>query len=426
MSPIAAQPHLEEDRSSKFSPSKLGVYQNCPRRYQYRYVDKISRARKTPETVVGVAVHSTFEELYALVTGGKVPSLEELQDAYRREFETGWDATVVQKDGRFAKDDWRKVGGDCVELYYRAHHPFSSDRTIAIEKRVGFPILVDGHEYRIEGFVDRLALAPDGAFEIVDYKTAKSLPNQAHADEDWQLALYELAVRREWPDTKQVRLKWHYVRHGKTLVSIRDDAARAKLLADAGALISAIKRDHVFEPRPGPLCDWCEYRDLCPIFADEIRVAALPPAERSKDSGVKLVASYAEIEDRRKLLKDELKTVEAEREKIEGDIVAWAEAAGVAVVAGERAQASVVIKDEMHLPTKTGEGERHAELEAEARKTPLWPDVARLDGHALLDGLKARRWTGGLLSLAEALVARYGHRVRKRTVRLKRRSADDD
>ena len=43
------EPRLEEDRSSKFSPSKLGVYQNCPRRYQYRYVDKISRARKTPE-----------------------------------------------------------------------------------------------------------------------------------------------------------------------------------------------------------------------------------------------------------------------------------------------------------------------------------------------------------------------------------------
>ena len=203
------QPHLEEDKSSKFSPSKLDVYKKCPRRYQYRYVDKISRRRKTPETVVGVAVHSTFEELYALVTGGKVPTLPELHEIYERELAAEWDDTVVEKDARFVKDDWRKVGRDCVELYYNGHYPFSGDRTVAIEKRVGFPIMVDGHEYRIEGFVDRLALAPDGAFEIVDYKTAKSLPNQEHADEDWQLALYELAVRREWPDTKEVRLKWH-------------------------------------------------------------------------------------------------------------------------------------------------------------------------------------------------------------------------
>lgn len=420
------QPHLEEDRSSKFSPSKLSVYQNCPRRYQYRYVDKISRLRKTPETVVGVAVHSTFEELYALVTGGKVPSLSDLHEVYEREFAEGWDGSVVEKDARFAKDDWRKVGRDCVQLYYEGHRPFSADRTVAIEKRVGFPITVDGHEYRIEGFVDRLALAPDGAFEIVDYKTAKSLPNQQHADEDWQLALYELAVRREWPDTKEVRLKWHYVRHGKTLVSIRDDAARAKLLADAAELISRIKHDHEFPTKQSTLCDWCEYRDLCPIFRDEYRVAALPPEERAKDGGVKLVARYAEIEGRRKRLKDELKVVEAERERVEEEIADLAEAEKLAVIAGERAQASVTVKEEIHLPTKTGEAEKHAELEAEARKTPLWAEVARLDGHALLDGLKARRWTGELLALAESLVARFGHRTHKRTVRLKRRADSEE
>lgn len=420
------QPHLEEDKSSKFSPSKLSVYQNCPKRYQYRYVDKISRRRKTPETVVGVAVHSAFEELYAQVTGGKVPTLPELQEIYARELEAEWDETVVEKDARFAKADWKKVGHDCVELYYEGHKPFSEDRTVAIEKRVGFPILVDGREYRIEGFVDRLALSPDGAFEIVDYKTAKSLPNQQHADEDWQLALYELAVRREWPDTKEVRLKWHYVRHGKTLVSVRDEAARAKLLADAAALISAIKHDHVFEPNPSALCDWCEYRDLCPLFRDEYRVAALPAAERAKDGPVRLVARYAEIEERRKRLKDDLKVVEAEREQVEEELADLAEKEQLAMIAGERAQASVTIKDETHLPTKTGEPEKHAELEAEARKTPLWGEVARLDGHALLEGLKAHRWTGELLSAAETLVARFGHRARKRTVRLKRKAEEED
>ena len=295
-----------------------------------------------------------------------------------------------------------------------------------VEKRVGFPITVDDREYRIEGFVDRLALAPDGAFEIVDYKTAKSLPNQEHADADWQLALYELAVRREWPDVKEVRLKWHYVRHGKTMVSIRDEAARAKLLKGAGELISKIKHDHAFEPQQSPLCDWCEYRDLCPVFAHPVKIAALPPAERRKDDGVKLVDSYAEIEGRRKRLKDELRTVELERVDAEVRIADWASAAGVSTVAGERAQATVTVKEEVHLPTKSGEPERHDELEAEAKRSALWDEVARLDGHVLLEGLKARRWTEELLALAESLVARYGRRASKRTVRLKRRSDPDE
>ena len=420
------EPHLEEDRSSKFSPSKLGVYQNCPRRYQYRYVDKISRARKTPETVVGVAVHSAFEELYALVSGGKVPTLDELQAIYEREFADGWDETVVEKDARFVKADWLKVGSGCVELYYNGHQPFTEDRTVAIEKRVGFPIMVEGREYRIEGFVDRLALAPDGAFEIVDYKTAKSLPNQEHADADWQLALYELAVRREWPDTKEVRLKWHYVRHGKTLTSVRDSSAREKLLSDASALIAKIKHDHEFATNQTPLCDWCEYRDLCPVFAHPLKVAALPPAERKKDGGVKLVEAYAEIEGRRRKLKDELKALEGEREKVEGELADWAQAEGVATVAGEKASATVTIKDETHLPTKTGEAEKFVELESAAKKSPLWEDVARFEGHALLEGLKTHRWMGTALAAAEFLVAHYGHRAQKRTVRLKRRADDAD
>jgi putative RecB family exonuclease len=418
---------MEEDRSTKFSPSKLDVYKNCARRYQYRYVDKISRRRKTPETVVGTSVHAAFEELYGLVSGGKIPTLAEVNALYRQALNEEWDETVQLKDARFTKENWIKVGDDCVELYYNAHAPFNEDRTIAVEKRVGFPLAVDDDEYRIEGFVDRLSLAPDGAIEIHDYKTAKSLPNQAHADADWQLALYELAIRREWPDTKDVRLKWHYVRHGKVLTSIRDAAARERLLNEVTATISAIKHDHEFAPNPGPLCDWCEYRDLCPVFAHPEKIAALPPAERKKDDGVRLVNALTEVEAKRRRLKDEMKTVELEKDELDKRIADFAEAEKISVVAGETSEASVSVKNDIHLPTKTHEPEKHADLEKEARGTALWEEVARLDPHALIEGVKARRWTGPLLAAAEALLERFGRRETSRTVRLRRRrSADED
>jgi putative RecB family exonuclease len=418
---------MEEDRSSKFSPSKLDVYKNCARRYQYRYVDKISRRRKTPETVVGVAVHAAFEELYGLVSGGKVPALIDVHALYEKALDEEWDETVQLKDARFTRDDWKKVGRDCVELYYSAHAPFNEDRTVAVEKRVGFPLEVEGHEYRIEGFVDRLSLAPDGAFEIHDYKTAKSLPNQEHADADWQLALYELAIRREWPDAKDVRLKWHYVRHGKTLTSVRDLAAREALRADVAKTIAAIKHDHEFVPNPGPLCDWCEYRDLCPVFAHREKIAALPPAERKRDDGVKLVNELADVEGKRRKLKDELKTLDLEKKDIDDRIAAFAEGAGVTTVAGETAEASVTIKNEVHLPTKTHEPEKHDALEKDARKTPLlWDEIARLDAHALVEGVRSRRWAGALFEAAEKLLERYGRRETSRAVRLKRRRAADE
>lgn len=417
---------MEEDRSAKFSPSKLAVYKNCPRRYRYRYVDGISRRRKTPETTLGTAVHSAFEELHALVSGGRTPSLVEVTAVFDREFDEGWDESVQLKDKRFSKDDWRQVGHDCVRLYYEGHQPFTEDRTVAVEKRVGFSLAVEGKEYRIEGFVDRLSETGDMEFEIHDYKTSKSLPSQEYVDLDWQLALYELAIRDEWPATKSVKLKWHYVRHGQTLVSVRDEAARENLRADAARLIAAIKHDHSFEPRQGPLCDWCEYKDLCPLFAHAERVAALPAAERRKDDGVRLVDALAELEEKRRHLKEEAKALDTEKADLDARIAEWAEAAGVSVVAGRQAQASVTVKQEMHLPMKSGEPEKHAELESEARKSPVWDDVARLDARALIDGVKAKRWTGEPLKAAEDLLGRYGRRVTARTVRLRRRGGAEE
>lgn len=417
---------MEEDKSKTFSPSKLSTYQNCPKKYQFRYVDRISRKRKTPETVIGVAVHAAFEELHGLVNGGKVPTLAEVQAVYDADLAKEWDETVKLRDERFTKEDWRRVGLDCVKNYYDAGFPFDKDKTVAVEKRVGFPIVTEEGEYRVEGFVDRLVLAKDGAFEIHDYKTAKTLPTQEDMDADWQLALYELAIRHDWPDTKEVRLRWHYVRHGKVITSVRDAAAREKLRADAASLIASIKRDHDFKPNVTALCDWCEYKDLCPEFAHPEKMAALPAAERRKDDGVKLADAFAEVEGRRKKLREELKAADIEKETLTGRLADWAEAAGVSVVAGTDADVAVTLKNEVHLPTKSHDMERFASLEKEAKASALWDHVAKLDGHALVEGVKAKRWTGELLALAESLLERYGRRVKERAARLRRRKDADE
>lgn len=417
---------MEEDKSKSFSPSKLSTYQNCPKKYQYRYVDRISRKRKTPETVLGVAVHAAFEELHGLVNGGKLPTLAEVQAVFAGNFDSEWDETVKLRDERFSKDDWRRVGLDCVKTYYDAGKPFDSDKTVAVEKKVGFPISTEEGEYKIEGYVDRLVLAKDGAFEIHDYKTAKALPSQEDMDADWQLALYELAIRHDWPDTKDVRLRWHYVRHGKVITSIRGPEAREKLRAEAAALITAIKRDHEFKPKVTPLCDWCEYKDLCPEFAHPEKVAGLSLAERRKDDGVKLADAFADVEERRKKLGGDLKALETEQKTIKDKLVAWAQAQGVSTVAGTAGEVHVSSKDEIELPTKTREPEKHDELEKEAKALPLWVDVAKLDGHALVEGVRTKRWSGELLAAAEALLERYGRRVLKTTARLRRRKDADE
>jgi len=375
---------------------------------------------------VGTCVHTAFESLYEAVGHGKLPTLEEVLRAFEDAWSAGWSVDIEIKDKHYAPADWKELGRECVKIYYDQHKPFDGDRTVAVEKRVGFPIVVAGEEYRIEGFVDRLALGKDGAFEVHDYKTGKTLPPQSDLDADWQLAIYDVAVRHDWPDTKTVRLVWHYVRHGKSLVSTRTPAQLLELQGEIAALIATIKADHEFAPRKTALCDWCEYRDLCPLFAHGEKVAQMSFEGLKKDDGVKLVDQLAAAEAKRKELRDRLRELDRDEDALHAALIRFAEAQGVTVVAGLEGEAAITEKDDYRFPTKTHAPEALAALEREVKGSPLWKEVAHLDAHRLLEGYKRKEWPEALLKLAEDLLNRYAKRSREKTVRFRRKKETDE
>jgi hypothetical protein len=73
-------------------------------------------------------------------------------------------------------DFYRALGEQCLANYYDEHYPFDRDETLALEEHLGFEI---GGGYALQGFVDRIARARDGAIEIQDYKTSARVPSQA-------------------------------------------------------------------------------------------------------------------------------------------------------------------------------------------------------------------------------------------------------
>lgn len=418
---------MEADTSTKFSPSKLGVYKGCPRQYRYRYVDRIKRDAQSVEAFVGSCVHAAFEALYESLLHGKTPSLEETLRVFEKGWEKGWSDKVVIRDAQFSPEDWRKVGQDCVLAYYEAKKPFDQDKTVAVERRMGFPLEAAGEECRIEGFIDRLALAPDGAFEIHDYKTGRTLPAQAGLDADWQLPIYEIAVRHAWPDTKTVRLVWHYVRHGKTLASSRRPEELEALKGEIAGLIETIRQDHEFVPRKSPLCDWCDYRDICPLWSHVEKVSRMAPERLGRDEGVKLVDQLAEIDGKKRELRDQLREIERDQKAVEAALMRFAEAEGITVVAGREGEAAVTEKEEYRFPTKTHSPEALEALERELKASPIWREVSHLDTHRLIEGFRRREWDPPVLGLVESLVNRYAKLVREKVLRLRRkREAEEE
>ncbi len=362
-----------------YSHSRLECFENCPLQFKLSYIDKIKREEEGIEAFTGSRFHETMERLYKDLKCREY-SLKDLLDYYESQWDKEYnDAVIITKKDRTAQD-YRNIGRKCIEDYYKRYHPFAQSRVLGLEREIQIDLGGDG-KYRIRGFIDRLAQAPDDTYEIHDYKTSGFLPHQKHFDEDRQLALYQLGVQDAWPDAKNVKLIWHYVVFDKEMVSTRTKEQLDQLKRDTICVIDRIENTQEFLPKESNLCEWCAYPDLCPKRKHLYRVEALPVNEYLKDDGVKLVNTYADISAKKKELKDKIEAFDTELEKLKEAIIGYAEKEGIAVIRGSGNKLKITEKTKISFPSK-GTPDR-TELEEILRKSNKWNEVLELDTNAL-------------------------------------------
>jgi len=260
--------------SELFSHSRLSSFEDCPKKYEFRYVLKIPREIESIEGFVGKRVHEVLERLYTATGRGHIPTLPQVLHRYRALFDELYDperVRVVREETPL--EEYRENGERGLSNYYRRHYPFDDDETLGLEERVSFD-LDGGGRYRILGFVDRISRARDGVIEIHDYKTGRWVPDQKQLDADRQLALYQIGVAEKFAEGGPMRLVWHYVMRNQVRTSTRTPEQLASLRAETAELIDRIRAEERFEPRTSALCSWCEYNDVCPAVNADASDAA--------------------------------------------------------------------------------------------------------------------------------------------------------
>jgi putative RecB family exonuclease len=251
-----------------FSPSSLSCFENCPKQYWFRYVEKAPVDTEGIEAFVGKRVHEILERLYRFVGEGLVPSLERVLYRYHQNWAAAFDPGRIRivRVGTEAAH-YRRHGARCLENYYRRHYPFDADETVGLERPIRFH-LDEGGRYAVRGIIDRIARSRDGVLEIHDFKTGRRVPRQEEVDRDRQLGLYELGLRAQWRERGPVRLVWHYALSNQVRVSTRSAEQRESLREETARWIDRIRAEERFEPRPSALCGWCEFRDRCAAGAE--------------------------------------------------------------------------------------------------------------------------------------------------------------
>jgi len=253
-----------------YSNSRLSSYESCPQQYRFRYVDPVPvPPRESVEAYLGKRVHEALEFLYTRVGEGYKPTLAEVLAHFREAWDREWNESIHVVRAGDTVAGYRLIAERCLANYYRKHDPFEHGRTIGAELMVTYPLDPD-RDFHLQGYIDRLVDLGGGHYEIHDYKTSRRLPSQADVDRDRQLALYQLAVTQRLPDVRSVKLVWHYLAHDRRLVSTRTPEQLRALRAEVLTLIETIEAATAqgnFPPVVSVLCDWCEFRPVCPAHA---------------------------------------------------------------------------------------------------------------------------------------------------------------
>jgi len=294
---------------------------------------------------MGDIVHQTLEKLYKDLKFQKLNELDELLKFYNDLWEKHWDERILIVKDQYTSDNYKKMGEKMISDYYKRYHPFDQTKTIGLETQ-DFYDLDETHKIHVR--IDRLACPEDGVYEIHDYKTNSHMKTQEEADNDRQLAVYALGVKKLYSDAKRVKLIWHMLAFDKEVVSERTDEELKELKKEVLKSIKEIEEATVYEPKKSALCSYCEFQSICPLWKHLFEIEKKTPEEFKSDDGVKLVDKYV-------LLKKEEKELSERMEFISEQIKKFGEQKRARVIFGSTHAVTIWSKDTVKFPGKKDE-----------------------------------------------------------------------
>ncbi|HEX8345056.1 MAG TPA: PD-(D/E)XK nuclease family protein [Actinoplanes sp.] len=256
------------DRLFVCTPSKLGAYADCPRRYRYAYVDRPSPQKGPPwaHNSLGASVHTALKNWYALPVDRRVAGV----------LPTLLKATWVREGYRDDEQERQSYRRACewLEAYVATLDP--DDEPLGVERVVAVKTAVLAFNGRADRIDSRTG--PDGPEAvIVDYKTGRSGLDADDARGSQALALYAYAAQRVFRRPCR-RVELHHLPTGSVAVHEHTDESLARQLARAEdtardilaaekAVAAGADPDEAFPTAPGTLCGWCDFRRSCPAGA---------------------------------------------------------------------------------------------------------------------------------------------------------------
>lgn len=248
------------------TPSKLGAYEDCPRRFRYAYLDRPAPPKGPPwaHNSLGASLHNALRHWYEL------PVPERRAAAAPALLKAGW-VREGYRDVDQEREVWRRALGwleSYLDTVAMPEQPLGVERGVAARTSV----------MAFSGRADRIDPVAKDGLAVIDYKAGRWQPTEDDARASAPLALYAFAAARVFRRTSR-RVELHHLPTGTVATAELSEETIARQVRRAEATATDIRAaqqelsggadpDTVFPVSPGPRCGWCDYRGHCPAGRD--------------------------------------------------------------------------------------------------------------------------------------------------------------
>ncbi len=268
--PFSGKPALPK----RLSHSSADTFRTCPRRWRFRYVDRLVEP-PSEELAVGSFVHLVLEHLMAAAPANRtLDAARQIATQQWRAFETSSDFVGLELTSeQTAQFKWRAWSH--VEGFFRQTNPVDID-VVAREERLETTVA----DVPFVGVIDLVTQTDDG-IRITDYKTGRTPSPRWAEGKLSQVWLYAAAyeaqtlrsvgsVRLQYLPNPQAPSRYPGAVIERPLDAEAVDAAASQHSETYSQIGNAVVANE-FAPTPNSLCGWCAFHAHCPEGTEHIK-----------------------------------------------------------------------------------------------------------------------------------------------------------
>ncbi len=250
------------------SPSSASTFRSCPKRWKFRYMDRLPDPAGEA-AIAGTFAHRVLEELMEL------PGPQRTTDQAKELARELWPETAEHDDFLALELDdaeqrrFRWLAWTAIEGLWSLENP-EEINVVANEQKVD--TMLGFVPFR--GIVDRLERQGDSADSpliVADYKSGRAPKQRYQEGRLEQVLLYAAAVEASTGERPQAARLLYL---GQCIIEtpVTEDLINSAVdaLEDTWNQLSMSLGADEFGPSPGPLCGWCPYAGECPEGLNEL------------------------------------------------------------------------------------------------------------------------------------------------------------